>query len=132
MTAAPITPANPSAGGSGASGARLSPENAWRADEPRPLEESNLPLPLLPKVLQPALSGKIQGSPSREESQDMSQKLTFIALLTSLSAAPLRTCRSLHHCCLCEKDITLDQMYRDRGYGKRAHLPCVTDSFKRV
>jgi hypothetical protein len=38
---------------------------------------------------------------------------------------PLRTCRSLHHCSVCDKAITIGQSYFDGGYGKRAHEACV-------
>lgn len=41
------------------------------------------------------------------------------------NAAPLRTCRSLQTCCICEDSIVSSQRYRDRGYGKRAHEQCL-------
>lgn len=37
---------------------------------------------------------------------------------------PIRTCRSLHHCCICGNDITLGQRYHDGGYGRRGHVAC--------
>jgi hypothetical protein len=40
---------------------------------------------------------------------------------------PLRTCRTLHHCEVCKRDITIGQQYRDGGYGKRAHETCAQD-----
>lgn len=52
---------------------------------------------------------------------------TMLEVLDSLSRAPLRTCRSMHHCCICRQDITLGQRYRDRGYGRRCHLSCLND-----
>lgn len=39
---------------------------------------------------------------------------------------PLRTCRSLHACEICGKDITLGERYRDGGYRRRAHETCLT------
>lgn len=36
----------------------------------------------------------------------------------------LRTCQSLHECCVCGEDITLGQRYRDGGYRRRAHESC--------
>ena len=36
----------------------------------------------------------------------------------------IRTCKSLHHCEICNGDITLDQKYYDGGYGRRAHDLC--------
>lgn len=42
----------------------------------------------------------------------------------SVGKYPIRTCRSLHHCELCSKDITLGQRYRDGGYGRRLHVEC--------
>lgn len=38
---------------------------------------------------------------------------------------PIRTCRSLHHCEICEKDITLGERYYDGGYNRRGHVSCV-------
>lgn len=38
---------------------------------------------------------------------------------------PRRTCRTLHHCKLCDTHITLGEAYFDGGYGKRAHVECV-------
>ena len=38
---------------------------------------------------------------------------------------PVRVCRTLHHCEICEKNINLGQVYRDGGYGRRAHETCV-------
>lgn len=43
----------------------------------------------------------------------------------SLRSAPTRTCRTLLECVLCGKDITLGQIYRDRGYGRPAHVECI-------
>lgn len=37
---------------------------------------------------------------------------------------PLRTCQSLHHCEICDGDITLGQRYYDGGYGRRVHEAC--------
>lgn len=37
----------------------------------------------------------------------------------------IRTCRSLHHCEICKRDITVGQRYFDGGYSKRAHESCV-------
>jgi hypothetical protein len=45
-------------------------------------------------------------------------------LLNSLALAPLRTCRTLHHCCLCDKPIMFGEQYRDCGYRRRAHQTC--------
>lgn len=54
----------------------------------------------------------------------MSKTLTFRAT-TRWIDRPLRTCRSLHHCAVCGKDITIGQRYFDGGYNKRAHESCV-------
>jgi len=37
----------------------------------------------------------------------------------------LKTCKSLHHCKLCGRDITYGQRYHDGGYNHRAHETCV-------
>lgn len=38
---------------------------------------------------------------------------------------PLRICRSLHHCEVCDKDITLGEQYFDGGHSRRAHRTCI-------
>ena len=45
-------------------------------------------------------------------------------LLNSLALKPLRICRYLNHCVLCDQDITAGQSYRDGGYARRAHESC--------
>jgi hypothetical protein len=45
---------------------------------------------------------------------------------------PLRCCRSLHTCALCESDIRLGEMYFDGGYGRRAHEDCVLPPSEKV
>jgi hypothetical protein len=47
-----------------------------------------------------------------------------------LNGKPLRTCKSLHECCLCDRPITYQDNYRDGGYGKRAHETCVQGSIQ--
>src|SRR6266853_6571068 len=37
---------------------------------------------------------------------------------------PVRTCRSLHHCEICGRDITHGNSYHDGGPGKRVHVLC--------
>ena len=36
-----------------------------------------------------------------------------------------RRCYSMHSCKICGNDITLGELYRDGGYGRRAHEECV-------
>ena len=39
---------------------------------------------------------------------------------------PIRTCRTMHECQLCDADITVGQRYYDGGgFGCRAHVDCV-------
>lgn len=38
---------------------------------------------------------------------------------------PVRTCRTVHECELCEEDIVVGQTYHDGGHGRRAHTTCV-------
>jgi hypothetical protein len=38
---------------------------------------------------------------------------------------PLRTCRTLHHCEICSRDITLGERYYDGGSTRRAHERCI-------
>ena len=38
---------------------------------------------------------------------------------------PLRKCYTLHKCDVCKGDIILGSLYRDGGYGRRAHHTCV-------
>jgi hypothetical protein len=39
----------------------------------------------------------------------------------------MRTCRTLHHCELCDDGIRDGQSYYDGGYSRRAHVGCVKD-----
>jgi hypothetical protein len=52
------------------------------------------------------------------------QRVMIQRLCNRLALAPVRTCRTLHSCVLCGKDITDGQEYRDKGYGARAHEGC--------
>jgi len=36
----------------------------------------------------------------------------------------VRTCYSMHECCVCGKKITYGQRYCDGGYKYRAHVEC--------
>ena len=45
--------------------------------------------------------------------------------LHSLLNKPLRTCISSHECCFCDQTIRLGDLYRDGGYGRRAHQNCM-------
>lgn len=47
-----------------------------------------------------------------------------IKTILLLAKKPVRTCRYLHTCFLCEKDIVDGQKYIDGGYGKRCHFIC--------
>ena len=44
--------------------------------------------------------------------------------MKALTDYPLRTCRTMHTCRLCDKKITHSQQYYDGGYGWRAHRGC--------
>ena len=59
-------------------------------------------------------------------------RMTLLPSIVSLSGAPLRTCQTLRHCCLCTKDITIGQQYRDRGFQRRAHEPCVQEAALKI
>jgi len=37
---------------------------------------------------------------------------------------PKRTCRTLHHCDVCNGRIVCGQVYFDGGYGRRCHAEC--------
>lgn len=37
----------------------------------------------------------------------------------------IRTCRTLHHCVACNRDIKSGERYHDGGYGLRSHVKCV-------
>lgn len=54
----------------------------------------------------------------------MSKTISFRATRRWIDR-PIRTCRSLHHCAVCDKPISLGQRYFDGGYGRRAHESCV-------
>jgi len=38
---------------------------------------------------------------------------------------PIRNCKSLHHCQICRKKITVGEDYYDGGYDRRAHKTCI-------
>lgn len=61
--------------------------------------------------------------PTNLQARNMIQRLC-----NRLALAPVRTCRTLHGCVLCGKDITLGQEYRDKGYGARAHEACFKEA----
>lgn len=48
-------------------------------------------------------------------------------LIISLQTAPVRVCYTLHECALCPLEIRQGDVYRDRGYGRRAHCECVPE-----
>jgi hypothetical protein len=45
---------------------------------------------------------------------------------------PVRTCKSLHTCELCGYSIRCGSLYRDGGYGRRAHTSCVRAALKGI
>lgn len=49
----------------------------------------------------------------------------FLNLLLAVRTKPIRTCRTMHACCACDKVIQDGQKYHDGGYGKRAHVECL-------
>jgi hypothetical protein len=52
--------------------------------------------------------------------------------LASIARKPIRICRSLHHCELCEAHIKLGEAYHDGGYGRRAHASCMQEAKERL
>lgn len=46
-------------------------------------------------------------------------------LIERLLHSPVRTCRTMHECCLCDVPIRHGDGYRDAGVMIRAHLSCV-------
>jgi hypothetical protein len=54
----------------------------------------------------------------------MDRRSRILAFLNSLALKPVRTCQSLHSCCMCECEIRLGDKYRDGGIRKRAHEDC--------
>ncbi len=46
-------------------------------------------------------------------------------LIQRLSKYPVRTCRTMHECCLCVKGIKCGEIYHDGRRGKRAHPECI-------
>lgn len=43
---------------------------------------------------------------------------------------PLRICRSMHDCFICQSDIFCGEQYYDGGYGHRAHKLCADNQAK--
>lgn len=48
--------------------------------------------------------------------------------MLSWSKYPLRTCRYLCHCEICDKPIVAGEQYRDGGYSRRAHETCLKEN----
>ncbi len=47
--------------------------------------------------------------------------------LDRILSKPIRTCRYVHECCVCEGEIVDGEKYFDGGYEKRAHVKCAQD-----
>lgn len=45
----------------------------------------------------------------------------------TLTKYPLRTCQTLHECCLCNLHIMFGQKYYDGGIRRRAHVQCAKE-----
>lgn len=60
------------------------------------------------------------------------EKRKLQTLLNRLALAPMRTCQSMHACCLCSDSIMLGQQYRDKGLKARAHLYCITNKREEI
>ena len=52
--------------------------------------------------------------------------------LTRLASKPVRTCYTMHDCCLCPVIIVSGRKYHDGGYGKRAHIECVQSALETI
>lgn len=48
-----------------------------------------------------------------------------------LTKKPIRQCRWMHECCMCDLKITNGQLYYDGGYGKRSHVAHFLEASKR-
>lgn len=48
-----------------------------------------------------------------------------LEIINKLTMAPLRTCYSMHSCCLCNKPIKNGEKYYDVSLKVRAHENCV-------
>ena len=46
--------------------------------------------------------------------------------------AVLRTCKTMHHCELCDNIISIGQRYYDRGYGHRIHKTCLDEKLSNI
>jgi len=56
---------------------------------------------------------------------DGENRRAFIRKAQTLNETPIRTCYTVHECCLCGGDITCGQSYADRGIRRRAHYDCI-------
>lgn len=45
---------------------------------------------------------------------------------------PLRTCRTLLFCQICQSDILCGEKYYDGGYSRRVHEECADELFRRT
>ena len=51
-------------------------------------------------------------------------QVKHLKLVKQLKKKPIRKCYTMHECCICHKIISCGEIYRDGGYGKRAHEKC--------
>lgn len=59
---------------------------------------------------------------SRSEARIAPLKTLDYKLAIRLRKGKLRTCQSVHECCLCDLPITLGQRYYDAGLTARSHV----------
>ena len=69
-------------------------------------------------------AGKQWGDFATSKLMNRTERTKLERLINSLSLKPVRNCKTLHHCLLCDRPILLGENYRDGGYPRRAHATC--------
>ena len=70
------------------------------------------------------ITAQSERNQARRTAKHPTDKAKIEKLINRLFNAKLRRCLSLHHCILCDEDITLGELYRDRGHDCRVHEEC--------
>jgi hypothetical protein len=55
----------------------------------------------------------------------LAQLAFWLQTVEKIKAAPVRRCRTMHDCFVCDEPIRDGEFYHDLKVGKRAHVKCV-------
>jgi hypothetical protein len=60
------------------------------------------------------------------------KRLKGLERLKRMDSFKITKCYSLQHCCLCNKDITMGQLYKTAGFNYCAHVGCLVSEFDKL